>query len=75
MVLPGLNITFDKIKFYEDYIEGTSTWSDKCKLFGLNIGAGTYMKMTEQLDIYGEVKYIISKYDQFMVNVGVLTEY
>ena len=30
------------------------------------------MKMTEQLDIYGEVKYIISKYDQLMVNVGVL---
>jgi hypothetical protein len=39
---------------------------------GLNIGAGTYMKMTEQLDLYIEAKYIISKYDQLMINVGVL---
>lgn len=28
--------------------------------------------MTGEFDLYGEVKYIISKYDQLMVNVGVL---
>ena len=39
---------------------------------GLNLGAGTYMKITEQFDIYGEAKYLLSKYDQFMLNVGVL---
>jgi opacity protein-like surface antigen len=39
---------------------------------GLNIGAGTYMKISEQLDIYAEVKYLLGKYDQFMLNAGIL---
>jgi hypothetical protein len=40
---------------------------------GLNIGGGTYMKITETLDIYGELKYLFNnKYNQFMLNAGVL---
>ena len=39
---------------------------------GLNLGLGSYMKMTEQFDLYFEAKYILSKYDQFMLNVGAL---
>ena len=39
---------------------------------GLNIGAGTYMKLTEQIDLCGEAKYILSRYGQFMVNAGIL---
>jgi len=39
---------------------------------GLNLGAGSYMKLTEQFDLYVEAKYILSKYDQFMLNVGAL---
>ena len=39
---------------------------------GLNLGVGSYMKMTEQFDLYFEAKYILSKYDQFMLNVGAL---
>lgn len=65
--LAGLNITFAKIKWL-----GTNPTSGSDNAIGLNIGAGTYMKMTEQLDLYAEVKYIVSKYDQFMLNVGVL---
>jgi opacity protein-like surface antigen len=64
--LAGLNITFAKIK----WIGITSTGTDNA--VGLNLGAGTYMKMTEQLDLLVEAKYIVSKYDQFMLNVGVL---
>jgi hypothetical protein len=30
------------------------------------------MKLTEQFDLFGEIKYIISKYDQLMVNAGIL---
>jgi hypothetical protein len=41
-------------------------------VLGLNLGVGTYMKITEQFDIYAEAKYILSKYDQFMLNAGVL---
>ena len=39
---------------------------------GLNLGVGSYMKLTEQFDLYIEAKYILSKYDQFMLNVGAL---
>jgi hypothetical protein len=39
---------------------------------GLNLGIGTYMKITEQFDIYGEAKYIFSKYDQFILTAGLL---
>jgi len=39
---------------------------------GLNLGVGSYMKMSEQFDLYFEAKYILSKYDQFMLNVGAL---
>jgi len=64
--LAGLNVTLAKLKWL-----GTSS-SGSDNALGLNIGAGTYMKMTEKLDLYGEVKYIVSKYDQLMINVGVL---
>jgi hypothetical protein len=30
------------------------------------------MKLTEQFDIYAEAKYILGKYDQFMLNAGIL---
>jgi hypothetical protein len=39
---------------------------------GLNLGVGSYMKLTEQFDIYAEAKYILGKYDQFMLNAGIL---
>lgn len=64
--LAGLNITFAKIK----WLNTTSDESDNA--IGLNLGAGTYMKLTEQLDLYGQVKYIVSKYDQLIVNAGLL---
>jgi opacity protein-like surface antigen len=65
--LAGLNIAFAKIKWL-----GVNPSSGSDNAMGLNVGAGTYMKITEQFDLYGEVKYLVSKYDQFMVNVGVL---
>jgi opacity protein-like surface antigen len=64
--LAGLNITFAKLKWLDSNQTGTDN------ALGLNVGAGTYMKMTEQLDLYGEIKYILSRYDQLLVNVGVL---
>jgi hypothetical protein len=67
--LAGIDILYAKKK--EAY-EGSSTFKESDNALGLNLGAGTYMKITEQLDIYGEAKYIFSKYDQFMLNVGLL---
>jgi hypothetical protein len=67
--LTGLDILLAKKK---NSHEGLPTDTESDNALGLNLGAGTYMKITEQFDIYGEIKYIISKYDQLMVNVGVL---
>jgi len=64
--LAGINITLARIKWLDTPSGGTDN------ALGLNLGAGTYMKMTEKFDICLEVKYIISKYDQLMLNAGVL---
>jgi opacity protein-like surface antigen len=67
--LAGIDILFAKKK--QTYT-GSPTNVESDNALGLNVGAGTYMKMTEQFDIYGEVKYVISKYDYLMLNVGIL---
>lgn len=64
--LAGLDITFARIKWLVD----NSKYSDNA--LGLNLGAGTYMKLSDQFDLYIEAKYIVSKYDQFMINAGIL---
>ena len=64
--LAGLNVTLAKIKWI-----GTAS-SDSDNAIGLNLGGGTYMKLTEQLDLNAELKYIVSKYDQLLINVGLL---
>jgi opacity protein-like surface antigen len=67
--LAGIDILFTKEKSSNS---GSSTFKQSDNALGLNLGAGTYMKITEQFDIFGEAKYIFSKYDQFMLNAGVL---
>jgi hypothetical protein len=32
------------------------------------------MNITKQLDIYGELKYVVGKYHQFILNAGVLLD-
>jgi hypothetical protein len=67
--LAGLNIMLAWKK--EKYLE--QVYKEKDNALGLNIGIGTYMKMTEMLDIYAEGKYLWNnKYNQFMLNAGVL---
>jgi hypothetical protein len=48
------------------------THREKDGALGLNLGAGSYMKLTDQFDFYLEAKYIVSKYGQFMLNAGIL---
>jgi opacity protein-like surface antigen len=64
--LGGLNITFAKIKRIGISYSGTDN------VPGLNIGAGTSIKLTETMVIFGEIKFIVSKYDQVLVNAGTL---
>jgi opacity protein-like surface antigen len=70
--LAGLNLTFIKSKWKSEYFGTTTSSKDSDNSLGLNLGAGTYIKMTNQFDLFAEAKYIISKYDQFIVNAGIL---
>jgi len=68
--LAGLDILFARKKLTINS-NPSDTESDNAP--GLNIGAGTYIKMSEKLDLYGEAKYVFNnKYNQFLLNVGIL---
>jgi opacity protein-like surface antigen len=49
-----------------------ATYKESDNALGLNLGAGSCMKLTDQFDLYLEAKYIVSKYGQFMLNAGIL---
>lgn len=58
----------------------TETSKEQDNALGLNIGAGADIKITEQIDLFAEAKYVIygkgklffSNYNQVMVTAGVL---
>lgn len=75
--------TIEKFEFYglagpdllfalKKEVTGPIIFKESDNVMGLNLGAGTNMKITEKLDVFGEVKYIFSKYDQFVINAGIL---
>jgi opacity protein-like surface antigen len=74
--LAGLDIL---LAWKKDNFKSTSatnpveeTIREKDNAIGLNLGVGTYMKITESMDLNIEAKYLLSKYGQFMINAGVL---
>lgn len=70
--LAGLNFTFIKSKWTSEYFGDVTTSKESDNSLGLNLGAGTYIKMTNQFDLFAEAKYILSRYDQLVVNAGLL---
>jgi opacity protein-like surface antigen len=56
-------------------VPSTQTTKESDNAIGLNLGAGTYIKMAEQVDLNLEVKYLVSRYHQFMINAGVLINF
>jgi hypothetical protein len=48
------------------------TYKEKDRALGINLGAGSYMKLTDQFDLYFELKYLLSKRSQFIANAGIL---
>jgi opacity protein-like surface antigen len=69
--LAGLDIllAWNKTKYSGT---GAATYKESDNALGLNVGAGSYMKLTDQFNLYLEAKYVVSKYDQFMLNAGIL---
>lgn len=70
--LTGLNITFLVNKWITKVNAADIKTVERDNSFGLNIGAGTMIKLTNQFDLYGEAKYILGRYGQFVFNVGAL---
>jgi opacity protein-like surface antigen len=74
--LAGLDVLLAWKNDHFKSISGTNTFEETIKekdnAIGLNLGVGTYMKITESMDLNIEAKYLLSKYGQFMINAGVL---
>lgn len=71
--LAGMDVLFLGNKWVSVFNNATTKSKEHDNAFGMNVGAGTYIKLTEQFDLYGEAKYTLNKYrDQFVFNVGVL---
>ena len=68
--LAGLNITHLKTKWEGDTYGGIFDNSDTD--IGLNIGGGATYNFTGSLSGFGEIKYVISNYDQAVFTFGVL---
>jgi hypothetical protein len=67
--LTGINILFANNKITSS---GVPTFKESDNTLGLNIGAGTFIKITDRLNIYGEAKLLFNnRYNQFILNGGV----
>jgi len=73
--LTGLDITFAKKKYVSDSDGEKYKIIQNDNTIGLNLGLGTYIKLAEQIDLCIEAKYLVSKYDQFMLNIGALLNF
>jgi len=76
--LAGLNITgtswkseYDIPNFFTGQNEHYEE-SDSDVNIGLNLGGGGQYNLNEQLGLFGEVKYVISNYDQLVFTFGVI---
>lgn len=70
--LAGLDILLAKRKFVSNFDNIEFKEVEKDNAIGLNLGVGSYIKVTNQFDLFVEAKYLVSKYDQFMLNAGIL---
>ena len=46
--------------------------SESDNALGLNLGAGGSFRLSERFNLVIEAKYLLSRYDQFMVNAGII---
>ncbi len=67
--LAGLDIL---LSWKKDEYEDSDTFKESDNALGLNAGGGISMNLSDRLDLFAEIKYIISKYDQLVINAGIL---
>ncbi|MGY0391860.1 outer membrane beta-barrel protein [Bizionia sp. KMM 8389] len=59
------------VSYYSFYYD---TYEVSDSAFGVNIGAGGRWKFSEKLSVYLEPKYVVSDYEQIIINAGVLLQ-
>lgn len=67
--LAGLNIL---IAWKTDKYQDAENFGESDNAPGINAGAGAGITITENIELFAEIKYIIGKYDQLTVNAGIL---
>ncbi len=72
-IYPLLGVNYSNYKsgasYYSYYYE---TYEVSDSAFGVNIGAGGRWQFSEKLSVYLEPKYVVSDYEQVIVNAGIL---
>ncbi|MFP4487767.1 MAG: outer membrane beta-barrel protein [Bacteroidales bacterium] len=71
--LGGLNILWVRMKTTEDF-PGSESWTvtGSNNALGLNLGAGSYMKIKDEFDLFVELKAILGKQVQGVLTAGIL---
>ncbi len=70
--LGGLNMLFVRMKTVYDFEEFTEKFTGSNTALGLNLGAGSYIKIKDEFDLFVEVKAIIGKQIQGVLTAGIL---
>lgn len=70
--LAGLDILFARRKYVSTILNAEQKTIVTDNTPGLNLGAGTLVQAGEKVKLFAEIKYLLSKYDQLMLNVGFL---
>ncbi|MBS0012123.1 MAG: hypothetical protein KFF49_11980 [Bacteroidales bacterium] len=70
--LAGLNILFARMKYKYDDLEAPDTLISSDSALGLNIGAGSYVRLKDEFDLFIELKAILGKQVQGVLTAGIL---
>ncbi|HCC71337.1 MAG TPA: hypothetical protein DEQ09_09340 [Bacteroidales bacterium] len=70
--LAGLNIMMVRMRYKNDYPGISDDIRSSDSAMGLNIGAGTYVKLKDDLDLYLELKALLGKQVQGVITAGIM---
>jgi len=73
--LAGLDILIARRKYVSTILNAEQKIVVTDNTPGLNLGAGTLILVSEKVNLFAEIKYLLSKYDQLMVNAGFMLNF
>jgi len=70
--IAGLDILIARRKYVSTILNAEQKTVVTDNTPGLNLGAGTLIRINGKVNLFAEIKYLLSKYDQLVVNGGFL---